>query len=127
MSTMSDNQGLVSILLPERIDSETAKSVEKMLIDALRPGARMVVDGSAVSYMSAAGVRSFATVLHRAQEQQARIVFCRFSGVAADCLQVSGFSQLLEVAESIDEAVAKLDRMRTNPAVNRLHARYDAG
>ena len=65
---------------------------------ALRPGARVIVDGSAVTYMSAAGVRVLATTIHRAEEQDTRIV-CRLSGPAADCLLVSGFSQLFDVAE----------------------------
>ena len=38
------------------------------MVDALRPGAGVIVDGSAVTYMSAAGVRVLAIVLHRAEE-----------------------------------------------------------
>ena len=78
------------------------------MLGALRPHARVIVDGSAVIYMSAAGVRVMAVVLHRAVERSARIVFCSFSGPAADCLLVSGFSQLLDVAESTEEAVLRL-------------------
>ena len=37
----------------------------------------------------------------------ARIVFCRFSGPAADCLLVSGFSQLFDVADSVEEAACE--------------------
>ena len=75
---------------------------------ALRPDARVIVDGSAVTYMSAAGVRALAIVLHRAAELSARIVFCSFSGPAADCLLVSGFSQLFDVADSTEQALARL-------------------
>lgn len=122
---MSEEQKAVTVLLPERVDSETAKLVEKSMIEALHPGARVIVDGSAVSYMSAAGVRTLATVLHRAQEREARVVFCSFSGAAVDCLEVSGFGQFLEVAESFEEAAAKLKS--DGAPVNRLHVRYDAG
>ena len=44
---------ITTVMLPERVDSATSASVEAMMIDALRPGARVVVDGSAVTYMSA--------------------------------------------------------------------------
>jgi anti-sigma B factor antagonist len=75
--------------------------------------------------MSAAGVRALAGVLHGAQAIDARVVFCRFSGPAVDCLEVSGFAQLLEVAGSLEEATARL-----GPAVSdgskRLHARRTA-
>ena len=70
----------------------------------MRPGAGVIVDGSEVTYMSAAGVRVFARALHRAEELGARIAFCRFTGAAADCLLVSGFTQLFEVVDSVEEA-----------------------
>jgi len=95
---------IVTVLLPERIDSVTAAEVEKLMLNALTPGAKVIVDGSAVTYMSAAGVRALAIALRQAEERHAHIVFCRFSGPAADCLVVGGFSELLEVVASPEEA-----------------------
>jgi anti-sigma B factor antagonist len=77
--------------------------------------------------MSAAGVRVLATTIHRAEDQDTRIVLCRFSGPAADCLLVSGFSQLFDVADSLDEAKKRLrPNLVGNPA-DRLHPRGTAG
>lgn len=108
MNKAGTEEEITTVMLPERVDSATSASVEALMLGALRPRARVIVDGSAVIYMSAAGVRVMAVVLHRAVEQSARIVFCSFSGPAADCLLVSGFSQLLDVAESTEEAVLRL-------------------
>jgi len=126
MSVLSSATDIETIKLPERMDSTTANAAEEALRSAMRPGARIVVDGSAIAYMSAAGVRALAGVLHGAEELDARVVFCRFSGPAADCLEVSGFAQLLDVANSLDEAVA---RLKSPPAkgFNRLHPRRGAG
>ena len=115
-----------TIKLPERMDSTTAAAAEEMLRWALRPGARIIVDGSAVGYMSAAGVRALATVLHNAEEMNARVVFCSFSGPAVDCLEVSGFAQLLDVAESLEEASSRL-KSTAEAGSNRLHPRRTAG
>lgn len=123
---MSD-RGISTVMLPARVDSATAGSVETMLVSALRPQASVIVDGSEVTYMSAAGVRTLATVLHRAEELNARIVFCRFSGPAADCLVVSGFSELLDVAESVAAATARLKSRGAEGAAERLHPRGAAG
>jgi anti-sigma B factor antagonist len=112
---------IVTIVLPDRIDSVTAQDVEKSMLDAIAPGARVVVDGSAVTYMSAAGVRALATVLRQAEERQARVVFCRFAGAAEDCLVVAGFSQLLDVVGSPEDAVAKLRSKSVGNAAERLH------
>ena len=83
---------ITTVMLPQQVDSETSASVETLIVDALRPGAGVIVDGSEVTYMSAAGVRVFAIALHRAEEMGVRIAFCRFTGAAADCLLVSGFT-----------------------------------
>ncbi len=114
-------RAIATIMLPERVDSATSASVEALMVGALRPNARVIVDGSAVVYMSAAGVRALAIVLHRAAEQSARIVFCSFSGPAADCLLVSGFSQLFDVADSTEQALARLRPKVGGGPADRLH------
>jgi anti-anti-sigma factor len=109
MTAVAPN-GIATIMLPERMDSVTAASIERTLQAALTRGAKIIVDGSAITYMSAAGVRALAGVLHGAEALRAQVVFCRFSGPAADCLDVSGFSQLLDVAATVDDAMARLKR-----------------
>ncbi len=126
MNAVEPIRGIDMYQLPERMDSATASGIEKELLAALHPQAKLIVDGSAVTYMSAAGVRALATVLHGAQQREAQVVFCRFSGSAADCLEVSGFSQLLEVADSVEGARMRLQSTSTDPS-NRLHRRGSAG
>ena len=116
-----------TVMLPQQVDSETSASVEMLIVNALRPGAGVIVDGSEVTYMSAAGVRVFARALHRAEELGASIAFCRFTGAAADCLLVSGFTQLFEVVDSVEEAAARLRRKPAVAAAERLHPHTRAG
>ena len=127
MSSMSKKQPISTVMLPVKIDSVTATGVGEMLLAALRPGARLIVDGSQVNYMSAAGVRTFASVLHQAANVEARIVFCRFAGAAWDCLLVSGFSELLEIAATAEEATARLEREPRLSAGESLHRRRATG
>jgi anti-anti-sigma factor len=82
MKAMPSSRDIITVALPERLDSATAPAAEKRLLDALNPGARVVVDGFAISYMSAAGVRLLATALHVAEERGVHIAFCRFEGAA---------------------------------------------
>lgn len=126
MSRVESSHGIATIKLPERMDSTTAAQAEEMLRAAIRPGAKVVIDGSAVTYMSAAGVRALAGVLHGAEEMKASVVFCRFTGPAVDCLEVSGFAQLLEVVETLEEAFSRLNSA-TGGGSNRLHPRRTAG
>ncbi len=121
---MSD---ISTVMLPATIDSETSGSVESLIIGALRPGGRLIVDGQNVAYMSAAGVRAFARALHHAEEVGAKIAFCRFTGPAADCLLVSGFTALFEVLETVEQAAQRL-KGRSPAAVDEpLRRRGHAG
>lgn len=115
------------VMLPKQVDSETSATVETLIVDALRPGTGVIVDGSEVTYMSAAGVRVFARALHRAEEIGGRLAFCRFTGAAADCLLVSGFTELFEVVDSVEEAAARLRRKPAGSAAERLHPHTRAG
>jgi len=127
MNAMDQAREIVTVMLPDRVDSETALEVEKSMLEALQPGARVIVDGSDVAYMSAAGVRALATALRQADERQARVVFCRFSGAAEDCLVVGGFAQLLDVVGTHEEAAARLRPKPAGAAEDRLHVRGAAG
>ena len=127
MMNSDTEDAIATIMLPERVDSATSASVEALMVGALRPKARVIVDGSAVTYMSAAGVRALAIVLHRAAELSARIVFCSFSGPAADCLLVSGFSQLFDVADSTEQALLRLRPKPSGGPADRLHPQGATG
>ena len=121
MKSSGAEDAIATIMLPERVDSATSASVEALMVGALRPNAGVIVDGSTVTYMSAAGVRALAIVLHKAAELSARIVFCSFSGPAADCLLVSGFSQLFDVADSTEQALSRLRPKLAEGPADRLH------
>jgi anti-anti-sigma factor len=125
MVSIMDN--ITTVMLPQQVDSETSASVEALIVAALRPGVGVIVDGSEVTYMSAAGVRVFARALHRAEEMGGRIAFCRFSGAAADCLLVSGFTQLFEVVASVEDAAARLRLKPAGAAEESLHPHRRAG
>jgi anti-anti-sigma factor len=118
---------ITTVTLPEHFDSTTYPEVEKSLLDALRPGARILVDGQAVTYMSTAGVRALADIWRQVQEHEARIVFCRFGGAAADCLMVSGFAQLLDIAGTLKEAKLRLEPEAAEDPAERLHQRRATG
>ena len=107
---MSNEQapGIITIALPDKLDSTTSIAAGAEVMAKLLPGGSVVIDGAAVIYMSAAGVRILANAFRRATELGARVVLCRFTGAAADCLLVSGFSQLFDTAATVEEAIARL-------------------
>jgi anti-sigma B factor antagonist len=121
---MSDE--VVTVALPERLDSATSAEVEATVMAVLREGVAVVVDGANVVYMSAAGVRVLVDAYRKATEQGARLVLCRFTGAAAECLAVSGFGVLLPVMASVEEAMRKLGNDSQARPRDRLHHRHNA-
>ncbi|MBV8393231.1 MAG: STAS domain-containing protein [Alphaproteobacteria bacterium] len=127
MSGMEIVDGITVITLPAQVDSVTAPGIEQQIAQMLKPGARVLVDGGEVTYMSAAGIRALAAIQRTAEQQRIPVILCRFEGAAADCLDVSGFTQLLEVAASRAEAMAALrPKLAGNPAES-LHRRDATG
>jgi ceramide glucosyltransferase len=126
-NAMDMSRDIEIVNLPDCVDSTTAEAIEQSILARIAPGSRLIVDAADVTYMGAAGVRALAGVLHRAETVGARLVFCRFSGPAADCLVVSGFSKLLDVAESLEEARLQLQSGLLADRAERLHARGTAG
>jgi anti-anti-sigma factor len=127
LNAVDMSQDIEIVSLPDCVDSTTAEAIERSILGRIVPGGRLIVDGVEVTYMGAAGVRALAGILHRAQTAGARIVFCRFGGPAADCLVVSGFSKLLDVAESVEEATARLQSGLLAEPAERLHPRGATG
>jgi anti-sigma B factor antagonist len=118
---------ITTVALPEHVDSTTCPEIEKTLLAALQPGAKLLVDGRAVTYMSAAGVRALADIWRRALALEARVVLCRFGGAAADCLMVSGFGELLEVTDSLKDAQSRLAPRPNGDPGERLHRQGATG
>lgn len=104
----ADLTDIVIVPMPERLDAATSAEVEAAVVTVLRDGIGVIIDGAAVQYMSAAGVRVLVDAFRKANEQGARLVLARFTGVAEECLAVSGFAALLPVASSVDEARRKV-------------------
>ena len=127
VSKMDTPADIAVFRLPEHTDSTTSSRIQQSMTAALKPGGRLIVDGSAVTYMSAAGVRALASVLHQAEQLETRVVLCSFSGAAADCLVVSGFSELFDIAGSEEEARDRLRPGVSRNTVNRLHPGRMAG
>lgn len=127
MNNATTGKSISTVMLPTHVDSATAGSVEASILRELRPNGRLIIDGSDVSYMSAAGVRTLATVFHRATDVGAKVVLCRFSGPAADCLLVSGFSELFDVAPDVMDATRRLTQGVVGDPAERLHRRGATG
>ena len=57
-------------------------------------------------YVSSAGLRVFLAVLKFLEKNDGRIVLCGMKPFVADVFEISGFSELFEIVDTREEALA---------------------
>ena len=92
-----------------RLDSSTAPVLEKALLGLLeQDGARVLVDFAALGYVSSAGLRVVLMAAKQARLVKGRLVLCELQPHVADVFEMSGFTRILEIAESEAAGRARL-------------------
>ena len=108
MQVVTSEQGCVGIIaLTGRIDATTASSFETSCRELLDSGAKkVVVDLGGVEYISSAGLRVILTMVKAAAA--ATLAFCSMQSMVAEVFKISGFSSMLPIYATRDEAVSAL-------------------
>lgn len=109
MEFSASKQGDFLVLAPKgRMDAITAPRFEAECDTHLQAGEkRIVVDMSGLEYISSAGLRSILASAKKLKAQGGDLAFCCLSGIVAEVFAVSGFSKLLPVLASLDDAVSR--------------------
>jgi len=89
-----------------RIDSNTAGQFEQELLTRIEAGeARVVLDFSALDYISSAGLRVVLMAAKRTQAAQGALALCGLNESIREVFEISGFLSILTVCEGRDEAL----------------------
>jgi len=103
------HQGRVLIIAPRgRIDSSTAPAFEKQLMERLAHHSFLVLDFSAVDFLSSAGLRLLILAAKQINQDEGRLILCGVSQPIHDILEISGFLGLIEVVDSRAQALAEI-------------------
>jgi len=110
MQIVEARQDGVHVVAPAgRIDTTTAGAVETSLASALSgPSPRLVVDLSAVDYISSAGLRVLLVAARRVQTSGGRLALCALSPPVRQVFELAGFLPLFTIQETRAAAVARL-------------------
>ena len=109
MQVVTSEQGCVGIIaLTGRIDATTASSFETSCRELLDSGAKKVVDLGGVEYISSAGLRGILTMVKASKAAAATLAFCSMQSMVAEVFKISGFSSMLPIYATRDEAVSAL-------------------
>ena len=93
-----------------RLDQDTCEAFRADLLkyveEAAGGGGAIVLDLSALEYVSSAGLRCFMLASRQAKAQHGRIFVAALQPMVAEIFQISHFNLVFQVFESVREAVA---------------------
>jgi len=92
-----------------RMDAVTAPEFEKCMGDWIDAGeTQFVVDFEGLDYISSAGLRSILTIAKSLKVKEGQIVLCALRDTVKEVFEISGFSTIIPVCESVDAAITEI-------------------
>ncbi len=100
----------LQILRPEgRLDSTSSPVLEKQALACIDAGGRrLLIDFTALQYISSAGLRAFLTVAKRMTAAGGKLALCSLSPQIAEVFQISGVDTILDIHPTAESAAARL-------------------
>lgn len=101
--------GDILVLSPSgRIDNDTSPAFQAKLLAALTPGAAVLVDFSAVEYISSAGLRALMMGSKQSKAAGGGLAVAALGPVVKEIFEISRFSLVVQVFDTAADALAGL-------------------
>jgi len=104
---INENNGVQVIKISGNLDTNTSPEAESTINNLINEGKdKMIVDLSETGFVSSAGLRVFLSTAKQVTAKGGAVKFCGANEVVQEILDISGFSGILDVKSSLDEALA---------------------
>ena len=112
MNLRIETIGEVSCVVPVgRLDFDAApgfqEALERLLGGAGKPPAAVIIDGTALEYVSSAGLRAFLLGARAAQRSGVAFALCALQPAVREVFNLSGFSRIIAVHPDRATALAQ--------------------
>jgi len=92
-----------------RMDAVSTPEFEQTLGGWIDKGeTRFVVDFAGLDYISSAGLRGILTSVKRLKAEGGQMVLTSLHGTVQEVFEISGFSTIISIFESVDDALQKM-------------------
>lgn len=110
MEIQSEKQGnAVVIRVTGRMDTLTAPEFETACVQWIDKGERVLLaDFSDLEYISSAGLRTIMVVGKKLRVSGGKFGFCQLSSMVERVFSMSGFSAILPIYSTLEEALSKM-------------------
>ncbi len=103
------NNGILVAAPAGRIDGFNAQDFHQTLSNAIGgDDTAVVVDMSALNYISSAGLRAVLMIAKALWQRKAKFMLCSLSGSIGEVFKMSGFDKIIEIHGSKEDALATL-------------------
>jgi anti-sigma B factor antagonist len=99
--------GVTVVTVDGSIDSKTAPELQQKILEATAGTNMMVIDLSAVSFVSSAGLRVLLMVYRQVKSKDGKVILAGVSEEIKDVMSMTGFITFFELAETEAEAITK--------------------
>lgn len=90
-----------------RMDATTVAEFNEECQNLLKSGSgRIIIDLAGLEYISSAGLRGILTMGKACKTAGTALAFCSMQNMVADMFKLSGFTSILKVYPTLDEALA---------------------
>jgi anti-anti-sigma factor len=106
----------VILALSVKLDATTAKALENRILTAINSGAArgLRCDLAQLDYVSSSGLRVFLLAAKRLQATSGQITLCGLQDQIRQVFDLSGFSSIISIYGSRDEAIKGLSTLATS-------------
>jgi anti-sigma B factor antagonist len=105
--SINENNGVKVIQIEGNLDTSTSPKAETQINDMINNGElKMVIDLSGAGFVSSAGLRVFLSTAKQVTAKGGAVKFCGANEVVQEILDISGFSGILDVKPSLDDALS---------------------
>lgn len=95
-------EDVIVVTLSGEIDGKTAPAVQQQIVPLIPEDGKIMLDMSAVGYMSSAGLRMLLLLYRHAQGQDSKIALVGLDETIRDTMDATGFLDFFVVADSIE-------------------------
>lgn len=106
--SVRNDQDTVIVSVAGRMDTLSSPEFQTRMEELLQQGLqRIVLDFGRLEYVSSAGLRSILVTAKKAKNQGGTAICCALQPMVRKVFDVSGFTALVPVFDSVDEALAE--------------------
>ena len=107
--TRRKEKNAIVVCVEGRLDAVTSPDFEKELTGLIAQGETLfVLDFGKLDYISSAGLRSVLATTKRLKEKQGKLFLATLKDVVKEVFEISGFSAIIPIYESLDLALSKI-------------------